>query len=68
MIVAHNFLAALNFAISSINPLWALKKNDNLDPNLFGSRSLSIADCTYAMAFENVNASSWTAVLPASRI
>ena len=58
MILAHIFLAARNFAISSTKPLCALKKNDILCPISFGSNPLSIADSIYAIPLANVNANS----------
>ena len=66
--VAHNFLAALNFAISSKKPLCALKKKDTRLQNLFGSRPFFMPALTYAIAFEKVKANSCSAVLPASLI
>ena len=68
IIKAHIFRAALNFAISSMKPLWALKKKEILWPNLLGSKPFAIAASMYAMPFANVNASSCSTVLPASLI
>ena len=68
MIRAHSRRAARNFATSSRKLLWALKKNDSRWPNELTSRPAPRAASTYAIAFANVNATSWTAVDPASRM
>ena len=46
----------------------ALKKNDSRSPNSSGDRPASTAAWQYAIPFESVNASSCTAVEPASRM
>ena len=68
IIVAQIFLAALNLAISSKKWLWLLKKKLILDEKSSTSSPFSIADSTYAIAFENVKANSCIAVDPASLI
>ena len=68
IIDAQISLAALNLAISSKNPLWALKKKEILEPKTFASKPFLIAVSTYVMAFANVNANSWTKDDPASLI
>ena len=68
MIRAHSRRAARNFPISSRKSLCALKKNDRRRPNEFTSRPASTAAWTYAIACANVNATSWAAVEPASRM
>ena len=68
MIRAHSRLAARNFAISSRKSLCALKKNDTRWPKRSTSSPASIAACTYAIALAKVNATSCTAVDPASRM
>ena len=68
MIRAHRRRAARNFATSWKKWLWALKKNDSRAPNSSGESPASTAAAQYAMPFERVKASSWTAVEPASRM
>ena len=68
MIDAHSRRAARNFATSWKKWLCALKKNDRRAPKSSGERPASIAALAYAMPFESVNASSCTAVEPASRM
>ena len=60
--------AALNFATSSNMSLWAAKKNDSRGANRSTASPASIARRTYSMVLANVNASSCTAVAPASRM
>jgi len=48
--------------------LCALKKNDSRAPNASGESPASTAAVQYAMPFASVNASSCTAVEPASRM
>ncbi len=48
--------------------LCAAKKNDRRWPSTLTSRPAARAASTYAMAFASVNATSWTAVEPASRM
>ena len=68
IILAQTILAALNFATSSKKSRWALKKNDTCSVSWIRSRLSSLAFSKYVIALANVNASSWTAVLPASRM
>ena len=68
MILAHMRRAARNLATSSSRSLWATKKNESLEAKLSTLRPASTAAWTYAMALAKVNASSWTAVAPASRM
>ena len=65
---AHTRLAARNFAISSKKLLWELKKNESCFANLSIPRPAFWANSTYAIALAIVNATSWTAVDPASRM
>ena len=66
IIFAHIRLAALNLAISSNRWLCATKKKLSLGAKASTSRPASTAAWTYAIAFENVKASSCAAVAPAS--
>ena len=68
MIRYHMRRAARNFATSSKKSLWPFQKKDSRGANSSTSRPASIAAWTYAMPLESVNAISWTAVLPASRM
>ena len=68
MIRAHIRRAARNFATSSKRLLCALKKNDSRGANSSTSSPAAIAASTYAMPSASVNATSWTAVDPASRM
>src|SRR5438445_11357398 len=68
MIRAHSRRAARNFATSWKKSLCALKKKESRAPNSSGERPASIAAAQYAIPFASVNASSWTAVEPASRM
>ena len=68
MIVAHRRRAARNFATSWKKWLCALKKKERRAPNSSGERPASTAACAYAIPFASVNASSCTAVEPASRM
>ena len=60
--------AARNFATSTKKSLCALKKKERRSPNSSGERPASTAAAQYAMPFASVNASSCTAVDPASRM
>ena len=60
--------AARNFATSSNRSLCAAKKNDSRGANASTPSPASTARFTYSTAFEKVNASSCTAVDPASRM
>jgi methylmalonyl-CoA mutase N-terminal domain/subunit len=60
--------AARNFATSSNRSLCAAKKNESRGANVSIARPASIARFTYSTVLANVNASSCTAVAPASRI
>ena len=60
--------AARNFAISSKKSLWLLKKNDSRGAKSSTRRPRASAASTYAIPSAMVNASSWTAVEPASRM
>ncbi len=60
--------AARYFAISSKKSLWALKKNDMRGTKSSTSSPASTPHCTYSMPSRSVNASSWSAVAPASRM
>jgi hypothetical protein len=68
MIDAHSRRAARNFATSWKKWLCALKKNERRAPKSSGERPVSIAAAAYAIPLARVNASSWTAVEPASRM
>ena len=68
MIVDHMRRAARNFAISSKKFMWQAKKNETRGANRSTSSPASIAACTYAMPSASVNATSCTAVAPASRM
>ena len=68
MIRAQSVRAARNFATSWKKWLCALKKKDRRAPNSSGDRPASTAAWQYAMPFASVNASSCTAVEPASRM
>src|SRR5471030_2173170 len=60
--------AALNLAISSKKLLWQLKKKDSLRAKTLMSSPFSKAAFKYALPLAKVNASSCTAVEPASRM
>ena len=60
--------AARNLAISSKKSLCALKKNESRGANSSTSRPASTPYCTYSMPSRSVNASSCSAVEPASRM
>ena len=60
--------AARNFATSWKKSLCALKKKERRAPKSSGDRPASTAAAQYAMPFAIVNASSCTAVEPASRM
>ena len=68
MMRAQSRRAARNFATSSSRLLCALKKNDSCGANASTASPASTAACTYATALASVNATSWTAVHPASRM
>ena len=65
---AHIRRAARNFATSWKKSLCALKKNESRAPNSSGESPAATAASQYAMPFASVNASSCTAVEPASRM
>ena len=65
---AQTVRAARNFATSWKKLLWALKKNESRRANASTSSPASTAAWTYAMPFASVNAISWAAVDPASRM
>jgi hypothetical protein len=48
--------------------MWQAKKKESRGAKSSMARPASSADCTYAMAFASVNATSCTAVAPASRM
>ena len=60
--------AARYLATSSKRLLWALKKKLSRGANSSTSRPAATAACTYAIPLEIVNAASWAAVEPASRM
>jgi hypothetical protein len=60
--------AARYLQISSKKSLWALKKYDRRGAKASTDRPRAIAASTYAKPSESVNASSCTAVEPASRM
>ena len=68
MMRAHSRRAARNLATSSNTSLCALKKNERRGAKSSTFRPAAIAASTYAMPFASVNASSCTAVEPASRM
>ena len=68
MIRAHRRRAARNFATSWKKWLCALKKKERRAPNSSGESPASTAASQYAIPFASVNASSCTAVEPASRM
>ncbi len=68
MIRAHSRRAARNFATSSKKFMWHAKKKDTRGANSSSAKPASSAACTYAIAFASVNATSCTAVAPASRM
>ena len=68
MMPAHILRAARNFAISSKKFMWHAKKNDMRGAKSSTASPASIAAWTYAMPFASVNATSCTAVAPASRM
>ena len=68
MILDHIRRAARNFATSSKKFMWHAKKNDTRGANRSTSSPASIAACTYAIPSASVNATSCTAVAPASRM
>src|SRR5215831_14063060 len=64
----HTRRAARNLAISSKKSLCELKKNDSRGANSSTGRPASIPYFTYSTPSRSVNASSWSAVEPASRM
>ena len=68
MIRAQSRRAARNFATSWKKSLCALKKKDRRSPKSSADSPAATAASQYAMPFASVNASSWTAVEPASRM
>ena len=68
MIRAQIRRAARNFATSWKKSLCALKKKESRSPNSSGDKPASTAARQYAIPFASVNASSCTAVEPASRM
>ena len=68
MIFAHIRRAARNFATSSRKLLWQAKKNESRGAKSFTSSPASTAAFTYVMPSARVNATSCTAVEPASRM
>ena len=68
MIRAHSRRAARNFATSWKKWLCALKKKERRSPNASGERPAATAASQYAIPFTSVNASSWAALAPASRM
>jgi hypothetical protein len=60
--------AARNFATSSNRSLCAAKKNERRGANVSTASPAFVARSTYSTAFAKVNASSCTAVAPASRM
>jgi hypothetical protein len=68
MMRAHMRRAARNFATSSNRLLWAFQKNESRGANASTARPAAMAASTYAIPLASVNASSWTAVEPASRM
>ena len=67
-IFAYIFLATLNFATSSKNSIVQQKKNDSRGAKSSIFKPWSKQVWMYAIAFAKVNATSWVAVAPASRI
>ena len=68
MIRAHSRRAARNFATSWKKWLCALKKKERRAPNSSGREARVDGGLAYAIPFASVNASSCTAVEPASRM
>ena len=68
MIRAQRRRAARNFATSWKKWLCALKKKESRAPKSSGESPASTAASQYAIPLASVNASSWTAVEPASRM
>src|SRR5256885_16510332 len=68
MMRAHSRRAARNFATSWKKWLCALKKKERRSPNSSGESPAAIAASQYAIPLASVNASSCTAVEPASRM
>src|SRR5581483_5476949 len=68
IILAYTLRAALNLAISSKNSMVQQKKKDSLGAKSSTLRPLAVHVSTYSMASANVNASSCTALEPASRM
>ena len=68
MIDAQSLRAARNFATSWKKWLCALKKKDRRAPKSSGDSPAATAASQYAIPFASVNASSCTAVEPASRM
>ena len=66
--VAHIRRAARIFATSSNRSLWKLKKNEKRGRKRSGSTPRAVSSSTYARPSAIVNASSWAAVAPASRM
>ena len=65
---AQSVRAARYLAISSKKSLWALKKNDMRGTKSSTSSPASTPHCTYSRPSRSVNASSCSAVAPASRM
>ena len=68
MMRAHMRRAARNFAISSRKSLCAAKKKDMRSPSDSADSPRARPASMYAMPFASVNATSCTAVEPASRM
>ena len=68
MIRAHRRRAARNLATSTKKSLCALKKKERRAPKSSGDKPASTAALPYAIPLASVNASSCTAVAPASRM
>src|SRR5437867_12021185 len=65
---AHILRAALNFAISSKKSIPQFQKNDSRAPKSSTLQPAPIPRATHANRAANVQASSWTALHPASRL
>ena len=68
MTVAQMRRAARSFAISSKKSEWMSKKNESWGPKRSTGSPRWTHASTYAMPSASVNASSWIAVAPASRM
>src|SRR5262249_47451767 len=68
IVFAQTRRAARNLAISSKKSLCELKKKERRGANSSTGRPASIPYCTYSTPSRSVNASSWSAVEPASRM